>query len=514
MKIVLSDFYMRHNTTLIILLLLVFRAAATAQGVDDALFNAPVYLEGTGRSVAMGNATGALGGDVTATYINPAGIGLYRTSEMTFTTGIQHTLFSSTNYGESHLGGKTRISIPNFGYVLTMPCSNYKHLRFLQFGIALTRTNDFNYRSNAKGLNPSSSMVDAYLQTIDGIDELFDPGLNNPGEILSSDYPYDLNLAWQTCLIDRFVDSLGCYFNSPIPQGNLVQQDNVKSKGRSEEWTMSIGANIHEKLFIGSSLGMAHLKRISTRVYTETPGDPESTSNLFTEWSHQEDLSDAAWGVNFKCGFLYYPSRWIRFGASWQSKTLFTFDEEWSTFTESNLIRHHDVDYHKYLSPTLYYNYNFASPHRFTGSMAVFCGQRGLITLDVDYLNYGQSRLSSDEYNYTDVNTEISEILRPSWNFRLGTEWRLRQFFFRGGMAYYGSYFGFGQPYGSVKKLALGVGYATQDDTSWDFAYELTESTTAYTPYQFYVDGENIVNAILQRRWRNKLFVTLKVKIE
>ena len=514
MKIVLSVFYMRYKTIpIIILLVLMFGGTALAQGLDDALFNAPAYLEGTGRSVAMGNATGALGGDVTATYINPAGIGLYRSSEMTFTTGLQHTLFSSTNYGESHLGGKTRISIPNFGYVLTMPCSNYKPLRFLQYGIALTRTNDFNYHSNAQGLNPSSSMIDAYLQTIDGIDALFDPGLINPGEILSSDFPFDLNLAWQTYLINRSIDSLGYFYNSPIPQGNLVQQDDVSSKGRSEEWTMSVGANIQEKLFVGSSLGMAHIKRISTRVYKETPGTPESNDNLFTEWSHQEDLSNSAWGLNFKLGFLYYPARWIRFGASWQSKTVFAFDEEWSTSTESNLIEHHDTKYYKYLSPTLHYNYNFASPHRFTGSMAFFCGKNGLITLDVDYLNYGKSRISSDEYDYSAANAEISETLRPTCNLRLGTEWRLRQFFLRGGAAYYGSYFGFGG-YGSVKKLALGVGYATNDDTSWDFAYELTESTTAYTPYQYYVDGENIVNPIVQRRWRNKFFVTLKVKIE
>ena len=81
-------------------------------------------------------------------------------------------------------------------------------------------------------------------------------------------------------------------------------------------------------------------------------------------------------------------------------------------------------------------------------------------------------------------------------------------------MAYYGSPYGFGQRYGSLKKLALGIGYATTEDTSWDFAYELTGSTTAYTPYQYYVEGENVVSDIVQRHWRSKFLITLKVKME
>lgn len=510
MKIVLSRFIQRQLP----LLLLFLNIAVCAQGLDDAIINAMSSYEGTGRSVAMGNATGALGGDVTAAYLNPAGMGLYRSSEMTFTTGLQHNLYASSYYSENHLAGKARMSIPNFGYVLTMPCSNYKPLRYLQFGIALTRTNDLNYRSLAKGLNPSTSMVDYYLQIINGIDELFDPNLSNPGDILGSDYPYDLNPAWQTYLIDRFQDSQGYYYDSPIPQGGVYQLDDMNSKGRSEEWTLSASANIKDKLFIGSSLGLAHIKRISNRVYTETPGDPGNPENTFTEWSHQEDLSDQAWGVNFKCGFLYYPSQRIRFGASWQSRTHYSHEEEWSTSTESKLIDEHQEDYHKYLSTTLNNTYSFLSPHRFTASVAFFTGESSLVAIDADYMDFGRCRFSSDEYSFSDVNDNIADILRPTFNLRLGTEWSVRQYFLRGGVAYYGSPFGFGQRYGSQKKLALGIGYATTSDTSWDFAYELTESTSAYTPYQYYVDGDNIVSSITQRRWRSKFFITLKVKVE
>ena len=503
---------MKHSSHLIALIILCFPLLLQAQGVDDAIFNSQTYYEGTARSMAMGNATGALGGDITAACINPAGLGLYRSSEFTFSTGLQHTLINSNYYDNSQNAGKMRMSIPNVGLVMTGNVSNYKPLRYIQFGFGLTRTNDFNYRTKAKGLNPNSSMVDAYLQTIQGIDELFNPNAN-VGDYLYNHYAYDLSPAWETYLIDRFTDSVGnCFFDSPVPQGDVWQSDIVTSKGRSEEWTLALSANYYDKLFIGTSIGLTHIKRISTRTYQETPA---GSNTNFYEWGHQEELGDTAWGANFKCGLIYFPASWLRIGAAWHSRTLYAIGENWATETSTTLKNNNGSEnYHKYLSPTLYQSYEFHTPHSFIGSAAFIIGQQGMISADVEYMNYGNSKFNSYEYSFSDANQDIRNTLKPTYNFRLGTEWRMRQYFLRGGAAYYGSPYGFGEDYGSVKKIAFGIGYATQEDSYWDFAYELTESTTGYTPYRFYVDGQNAVNDIVQHRWRSKVIITLKVKIE
>lgn len=502
---------MKNQRFLLILALLTLSLRLYPQGVDDAIFNAQTYYEGTARSMAMGNATGAMGGDVTATCINPAGLGFYRSSEFTFSTGWQHNFISSSYYDNRQSDGKMRMSIPNVGLVMSGEVSNYRPLRYFQIGIGLTRTNDFNYRSAATGLNPSSSMVDAYLQTVNGIDDLFDSTID-PGDYLYNNYAYDLSPAWETYLIDRFTDSLGnYYFDSPVPPGNVWQSNDVTAKGRSEEWTFSTATNFYDKLFLGASIGIAHIKHISTRTYKETANDSHSD---FFDWSHEEELSDTAWGANFKCGIIYYPASWFRFGVAWHSPTLYSFGEVWSTETNSTLKdgEGRKLQYQK-LSPSLYQDYIFQTPNTFIGSLAFFIGRQGMITTDVEYKNYGSCRFSSDDYSFSDANSDIHDILKPTVNFRLGTEWRVRQYFLRGGAAYYGSPFGFGNRNGSAKKLSLGIGYAVSEDTSWDFAYELTESTTEYTPYQCYVDGQNIVNNVIQQRWRNKLVVTMKVKL-
>ena len=487
----------------LIILFLAISIGLHAQGVDDAVNFSQTRYEGTARSMAMGAAVGAMGGDLTAVCINPAALGLYRGSEFTFTTGLQRTTTLSSYYGTQDSDHRMRLSIPNIGLVMGGEVSNYRPLRYLFLSFGLTRTNDHNFRTTAKGLNPSSSMVDAFLQTANGIDEILTPH-NNPGDYFADNYPYNLNPAWETYLVNRYIDSMGqYYFDSPVPPGNVNQQDVMSCRGRSEEWTIALAGNFYDKLFVGSSVGLSHFKRISIRDYTE--------DGSFGNWAYQEELSDTAWGLNFKCGVVYYPAAWLRVGAAWHSRTLSSFGEVWSTNMATTL--NNEKGYHKYYSPILYQTYEFRSPHSFTGSLAFIFSSRGMLTADVDYLDYGTSKLKSEEYSFSNENNDIRDILKPSLNIRIGAEWRLRQYYFRGGVAYYGSPYGFGEKYGSTKKLALGIGYATDEVLVWDFAYELSRGVRGYTPYQCYDNGQNIVDNIVQHQWRNKLVVTMKMKM-
>ena len=480
-----------------------------SQGVDDALINSQIVYEGTSRSIAMGGATGAMGGDVTAACINPAGLGLYRGSEYTFTTGLQHNLVSSTYYGERTNEGKTRMSIPNFGAVLSLECSNYKPLRFIQIGIGLTRTNDYNDIRHYRGMNPSSSYIDSYLQTIYDVDELYDPS-THIGDYLYDNFAYTLHPAWETFLIDQNHDSLGnIYFDSPIPQGNIIQDNEVVSSGRAEEWSFAMSANILDKLFVGGSMGLDHIKRRISHTYTETPGS--AGHNAFREWSFEETLNNDAWGVNLKLGMIYMPTSWFRFGASWHTRTIYAIDETWYTTTKSSLV-HDPQGSYQYYSPTLNQEYDCFTIPSYTGSIAFLLGQRGMITADLDYLNYGKAKLNSSDYSFADVNADIKDILGHSFNIRVGSEWRVYQYFLRVGAAYYGSPYGFGDPDKSTKRLGLGIGYVSGSGIHWDFAYELGQSTIIDRPYSFYVNGVNVVDGAVLHQWRNKFTITMKLK--
>lgn len=478
---------------LTIAFVLLIPVAMFAQGVDDASLYTQTFYQGTAKALGMGNAMGAVGGDMTAVCINPAGMGIYRSSEITASLNLLDNYSTSTYYGDKKDGNIFRLSIPNLGFVFAKERSNYKALRYTQFGFGLTRNNDFNMRTNALSINPSSSMVDNYLARMNGysVDELQDV------------FPYDIYPAWKTYLIDLYEDQEGPYYGSPVPQGNIWQGQECDFKGRSESWTFAGSANFFDKLFIGISVDLAHTKRFGTKVFSESR--VEGTETDFNQWSFTEDLSSTGWGGNAKVGFIYHATPWFRFGAAFHSPTLYAFSEKWQTTTETEI----NWVTNKSLSPESNYEYTFISPLKCLGSLAFVVGQQGMISLDVEYLNYGAARFRANDFDYSPTNESIKESLGHTANFRLGTEWYLGGTYLRFGTAYYGSPFGLGQAGGSVKKASCGISVPVSASTTFDFAYELSHGRTFNTLYDA---GDLGIESVTHSHYRHLLLTTLKIR--
>lgn len=480
----------RILTTFIIL----FSSLSTfAQGVDDACAFSQTIYQGTAKALGMGNALGAVGGDMTAVSINPAGMGIYRSSEITASLNLLDNYHSSDYYGAQNGANKIQLSLPNLGWVSTKQRSNYRPLRFTQFGIGFTRTNDFNIHTFAKGINPTSSKIDNYLSQMNGysVSELQDA------------FPYTVYPAWSTYLIDLYQDEHGPYYGSPVPQGNLWQSQENTFKGRSEEWTFAGSANYRERLFLGISANLLHVKRVGTKVFQESR--LQGTSSDFNEWSFTENLSSTGWGGNVKVGLIYHANRWLRFGAAFHSPSIYNFNESWQTETESKLIQITQ----KYISPESHYEYTFFSPLKCVGSMAFVIGQQGIISLDAEYTNYGMARFKANDYDYDAVNEDIKNTYGSTLNLRLGSEWLLGSSYLRVGVGYYGSPFGLGKTGGSVKKASCGISLPISESTTFDFAYELSHGKNYITLYDA---GDLGIESISQKQFKHILATTLKIR--
>ncbi|HOK75133.1 MAG TPA: hypothetical protein PLS74_08430, partial [Bacteroidales bacterium] len=75
-------------------------SAAQAQNLDDALRYSRTFYNGTARFMAMGGAFTALGADLSAISLNPAGTGVFRSFETTITPNLMYnnssTLFNNS----------------------------------------------------------------------------------------------------------------------------------------------------------------------------------------------------------------------------------------------------------------------------------------------------------------------------------------------------------------------------------------------------------------------------------
>ena len=483
---------MKH--TLLILLAAFSVVSAFGQGSDDARIFAQTFYQGTAKSMALGGAIGAIGADMTAISINPAGMGVYRSNELTMSMGLADNSSRSTYYGNKEsLQSKSNLNIPNIGYVSTKEKSNYGKLRFTQFGITLNRTNDYNSIAFASGFNPSSSLMDNYLGQISND--------YNP-DYFRDDFPFTLSPAWESYLID--FDSV---YTSPVPQGNIQQEQTKSFKGRSEEWTFALSANYNERFFIGGSIGLDHIKRSGTKIHTEYTTETSPETN-FRELDFTEDITSNAWGFNLKLGAIYYLTTWMRLGASFHTPTVYSFDESWKTITEA-FYKPNDYYNNYYYEPSRIsdYNYDFRTPSKFIGSMAFIINHRGLIALDADVLNYGRAKFDCKDYDYSFVNQEIKDTYKTTLNFRLGTEWQYKNVYFRGGCAYYGSPYGFGKANCAVKKASCGLGIQVNEGVLFDFAYEFSHGKQEYMLYAY-----EDIEPIQQTLNRHAFVVTMKVK--
>ena len=139
--------------------------------------------------------------------------------------------------------------------------------------------------------------------------------------------------------------------------------------------------------------------------------------------------------------------------------------------------------------------------------MAFIINHRGLISIDADVMNYRRAKFDCKDFDYSFVNQEIKDIYKTTLNFRLGTEWQYKNVYFRGGCAYYGSPFGFGEMDNSVKKASCGLGIQLNEGVLFDFAYEFSHGKQQYVLYAY-----DDIESVCQTLNRHAFVATMKVK--
>ena len=111
---------MQFRNLRILLPLLATGALTTrAQSVNDAYTLSNLTVQGTARSMGFGNALGSIGGDFSSLSVNPAGIGVYRSSEVMVTPGLRLNSSNTEYSGTATDVTNTRFNFNNYGIVFT-----------------------------------------------------------------------------------------------------------------------------------------------------------------------------------------------------------------------------------------------------------------------------------------------------------------------------------------------------------------------------------------------------------
>ena len=139
---------------------------AFSQVEFDALKVSQTDIIGTARYTGVAGAFGALGGDASAIKDNPAGLGIFRKSELTATADILMQNVSSTWNGKQGVNDLFKYGFNNLTYVIALPTwrseSGYEGLLSSNFAFSYNKLKNFN-RSVSINSKPAASSMTHYM---------------------------------------------------------------------------------------------------------------------------------------------------------------------------------------------------------------------------------------------------------------------------------------------------------------------------------------------------------------
>ena len=511
---------------------LIIPIALAAQGPADALRYSQNINSGTARFVSMGGAFGALGSDFTSLSYNPAGLGVYRTSEFTFTPSFYSRNDESKYNGTLAASSRTRFGCDNLGFVATFQTvkSDESGLISINLGLGYNKLADFHNESMARGVAGYSTSIMNYFAAAAspnennqyyGYDWLdLTPGTNySPYSYLGTN-AWESILAWNSFLIDT-ANNYYTYWPMLYSDEGVNQQHTLKTLGSMGEYVISLAANISHKFYFGATVGIQSVYYKQITNHSEVGFDSNGPISIggrnyiVKSLNYKQTYEVDGSGYNFKIGGIYRPIPQLRIGVAAHTPTYFNLNEKYIANMQSSLSIDGVLNSENHSTPTNNIDYSIESPFKFIGSLAYTIGEVAILSADYELIDYSLMKLSNDEDDFTSQNEKIKSSYRQSQNIKLGGEVWLGKVALRGGYALYGS------PYvstdlnakASITALSGGLGYRA-GNMFIDFAYQHYTFKDKYYMYKFVdeVTGNSIVPEVIRTNTQGKFFMTVGFK--
>lgn len=410
--------------------LLIFSGALFAQSEVDALRFSREDLHGTARSMSMGGAFGALGGDQTAISINPAGIAVYRSSEVVGTLNLSQEKSSAGSLDKN----KSRFDMDNLGFVGYFPLRN-DALPLVNFGFSYNRLKSFDKTNNAVG-PAASTLIDYIADRSAGVD----PSKLQMGDNLPDPF---VSQPWLTVL------GYNSYLINPVNNGERYDPINTfgetaigeirtKERGHIDNYDFTVGTTVNNVLNLGLSLSV---KDITYSLESDYLEDFDRGGYTLTNW-----VTTSGAGVSAKLGAIYRPIHSLRLGIAYHTPTWYAMTETYEAQIDDDMGAYvTDSEYKpgQTYSAVFTNDYDLKTPGKFVASIAGVFGSNFIASIDYELVDYSKMKLmvpsgSLDDRNWFDIDNEyISMDFRTASTVKMGTEFRFTpQFSVRLGYAW------------------------------------------------------------------------------
>jgi hypothetical protein len=472
-----------------------------SQNVDDALRYSQNFYGGTARAISMGNAFTSLGADLSALSINPAGIGMFRSMEMSFTPQLYYNNTSTVFNGSKTTDYRYNFILPQIGIAGSIISNgNPSGLVSLNWGYSYNGLNNYNQNVTMSGVSPNSSMADYWARISEGTH--------------FTNLSGGAGIAYDAWVMDTITGTGGKSYGTTFSHygdstfstyGQTISRV-ITDYGYKGEHAISMGANISNKFFIGATFGINVIHY--TGHYDHMENDYNNVIYDFKNFSYTNHFEANGTGYAFKIGAIYRPIDLIRIGFAFHAPIDFRMHEYFYDNIASNFD---NGDKYTSSNQPLRYDYTLSTPMRFLGGISFQIKKLAILSADYEYVDYRQARFSraSDGYDYHDENQSISNILNSASNLRFGAEVRFGSLYVRGGYGLYGSAFAKGEVNENLNYniISGGVGFRSNN-----FYFDMAYANMFYTEKYYMYDDPPYLQPTSITQGRNTFTATIGMK--
>lgn len=408
---------MKKNKVILLSLLGFTGLSAYSQDALTAFNLSQPDLKGTARFMGMAGAFGALGGDLSSLSQNPAGIGVYRSSDIGFTLDLD-VQNSSTNFdGKVSRMDQTKFLLNNIGAVLTMRLPS-KACPNLNFGFTYNKGVSFN-RVYGGTINTLKNSMSNFMAGIANAYELTEGDVSFADGYDPYNAPYDyVQAPWLTVLgynsrlinpvynpDTEVTDWYGLWDNNSMTGNNTtgMGQFMMQERGSVNDFNIALGGNINNILYWGMNFDITSLNYSINAIWEEKLSNAAimDDSGVFSRgnanWNLNSLYSISGTGFNYQLGFILKPVQQFRLGFAFHTPTWYTLNEDFSGLVNYKIGDYSGTELTNDGIPG-YTSYNFRTPWKIIASAAGVLGNNLIVSFDYEWANYGKMHYSEPTY--------------------------------------------------------------------------------------------------------------------
>ena len=464
-----------------------------AQDITDALRYSKDDIYGTARYRALSGAFGALGGDMSAISINPAGSSIFNSSHISLSLSNLNSKNDSRYFDGRDRSSNSTIDLNQIGAAFIFKNRNEdSDWRKFTLGITYNKVEDYKDDWFVHGTNSSNSIDNYFLDYANGIrlDEIaaFEGESYTDAYIdIGSTFGYGNQqafLGYESYILEPEVnEDANTIYTSNIADGSYNHEYSYAATGYNGKFSINASTQYGDNLFLGLNIN-THFINYERSTYLYENND--NVGSLVKEVGFENNLSTIGSGVSIQLGAILKVAEQLRIGLSYDTPTWYTIEEESSqniatTRDESGTIITQNINPQVI---NIFPEYKLQTPGKITGSLAYVFGNRGLISFDYSRKDYSNAKFKPTSDNYfSSQNNIIDNNLVAAATYKIGGEFKIKQLSLRGGYRMEESPYKNEKTVGDLTGYSMGLGY-NFGKLKLDLTYDYYERENNYQLYQ------------------------------